>query len=64
MKCPYQILVTHKPEHTVGYVIYPAEDITQFGECLNKECPFYYETEYKPARKVTPHCKRAESEEQ
>ena len=62
MKCPYQTRVIHKPEYTEGYVRNFAEDITEFCECLGVECPFYHTTEYKPARKITEHCRRAESE--
>lgn len=63
MKCPYQTRVIHKPEYTEGYVKNFAEDITEFGDCLRTECPFYYTTEYKPAQKITPHCRKTESEE-
>lgn len=63
MKCPYQTRVVHRPEHTEGYVRYCAEDITEFGDCVKTECPFYHTTEYKPARKITEHCRRAESED-
>lgn len=62
MKCPYQTKVIHKPEYTDGYVKHFAEDITKFCDCLKNECPFYYTTEYKPARKITEHCRKAESE--
>lgn len=62
MKCPYQTRVIHKPEYTEGYVKNFAEDITMFADCLKTECPFYHITEYKPARKITEHCRRAESE--
>lgn len=63
MKCPYQTRVIHKPEYTEGYVKNFAEDITEFGDCLRTECPFYYTTEYKPARQITQHCRKAESED-
>lgn len=62
MKCPYQLKVIHKPEDTEGYIKNFAEDITEFGECIKSECPFYYTTEYSPARKITEHCRRAERE--
>lgn len=62
MKCPYQTKVIHKPTYTDGYAIHYAEDITEFCECVKSECPFYYTIEYKPARKVTGHCRKAESE--
>ena len=62
MKCPYQIKVIHKTEYTEGYVKHFDEDITEFCECVKRECPFYYTTEYKPARKITEHCRKAESE--
>lgn len=70
MKCPYQKKVIHRPEvllhnpealEEIITTIY-AEDITVFCECLKSECPFYYTTEYKPARKIKEHCRRAESE--
>ncbi len=63
MKCPYQTRVIHKPEYTEGYVKNFAEDITEFGDCLKNECPFYHTTEYKPANKITEHCRKAESED-
>lgn len=56
MKCPYQLKIIHKQEHTKSYYIEPAEDITQFGECLKGECPFYY------MENTTEHCSKAESE--
>lgn len=59
MKCPYQTKVIHKIEYTEGYV---NEDITEFCECIKSECPFYYTSEYKPARQITEHCRRAERE--
>ena len=63
MKCPYQTRVIHKPEYISGYVRNFAEDITEFGDCVKTECPFYYTTEYASARKITEHCRKAESEE-
>jgi len=63
MKCPYQTRVIHKPEYTEGYVKNFAEDITEFGDCLETECPFYYAIEYKTARQIIEHCRKAESEE-
>lgn len=63
MKCPYQTRVIHKPEYTEGYVRNFAEDITEFTDCVETECPFYYTTEYKPARKITEHCRKVESED-
>ena len=62
MKCPYQTKVIHKPEDTDGYIKNFAEDITEFCECMRLECPFYYTTEYKPARLVAEHCRRVENE--
>lgn len=62
MKCPYQTRVIHKPEYTEGYVRNFAEDITEFGDCFETECPFYYTTEY-AKNKITEHCRKAESEE-
>lgn len=63
MKCPYQTRVIHKPEYTEGYVRNFAEDITEFSDCVKNECPFYSIKEYSPARRITEHCLRAESEE-
>lgn len=57
MKCPYQIIVTHIPERTSGYVKHFAEDRTEFGECINSRCPFYYTFANKE------HCRRTESED-
>lgn len=62
MKCPYQTRVIHKPEYTEGYVKNFAEDITEFCECVKSKCPFYYTAVYMPARQITEHCRRAESE--
>lgn len=65
MKCPYQTKVIHKPEFInieSGKKDF-AEDITEFGNCVKTECPFYYTTEYKPARQITEHCRKAESED-
>lgn len=62
MKCPYQTRVIHKPEYTEGYVKNFAEDITMFADCVKTECPFYYTTEYKPARHVKEHCRKTERE--
>ena len=59
MKCPYQTKIIHKPEYTDGYIKHFAEDITEFCDCVQDECPFYYETwEHKPMK----HCKKVESE--
>lgn len=64
MKCPYQTKVIHQSEYTDGnYVIHHAQDITEFSDCIKSQCPFYYTTEYKPIRKITEHCRRAESED-
>ena len=52
MKCPYQTIITHKPER-FGY---DAQDITTFGECCETECPFYY-----LSGKIES-CRKAESE--
>lgn len=57
MKCPYQLKVIHKPEYTEGCVKNFAEDITEFGECVKRECPFYY-TSW--AHKKVEHCRKAE----
>lgn len=55
MKCPYQTRVIHKPERKEGYVRYFAEDITEFCECVENECPFYY-------KHTTGHCRKVENE--
>jgi len=60
MRCPYQTKVIHK--YTGAYVKNLAEDITEFCECIKSECPFYYTTEYKPARIITEYCRKAEKE--
>ena len=54
-KCPYQTKVIHKPESTLTH----AEDITEFCECIESECPFYYTIW---AHKDIPQCRRVESE--
>jgi len=59
MKCPYQTRVIHKPEYTEGYVKNFAKDITEFGDCVKTECPFYYTTW---AHDVIEHCRKAEKE--
>lgn len=61
MKCPYQTIITHKPERTMGYGVEFAKDITEFGECVKRECPFYYTKEYNE-RNTTEHCHKAERE--
>lgn len=53
MKCPYQTKVIHIP---VDYTSY-AEDRTEFGECVKRECPFY------AIRNGRERCRRAESED-
>lgn len=60
MRCPYQTIITHKPEYTCGYGKHFAEDIMEFNECLKSECPFYYTTG--GGLKIVEHCRRAESE--
>lgn len=60
MKCPYQTKVIHVPEYTEGYVTHYAKTITEFGECVKSECPFYYTN--KTVGQVE-HCRRAESED-
>lgn len=42
MRCPYQLRVIHQPGYDKGYERQFAEDITEFGECIKNECPFYY----------------------
>ena len=41
MKCPYQTIVIHEPQHTGMYATQYAKDITKFAECIKDECPFY-----------------------
>ena len=62
MKCPYQTRVIHKPEYISGDSIYRAEDMTEFGDCIKTECPFYYTIEHSVSRTTTEHCARAERE--
>jgi hypothetical protein len=57
MRCPYQTRMTHKLKGARGYGVEFVEDITEFGECVKSECPFYYMKGY-----ITEHCRRAESE--
>ena len=59
MKCPYRTKIIHKPEYTDGYIKHFAEDITEFCDCVQDECPFYYETW---AHNPMKHCKKVESE--
>lgn len=61
MKCPYQTEVIHKPEYTANYITYYAKDITQFGDCVKEECPFYhYRINSDASRRE--YCFKAESE--
>lgn len=65
MKCPYQKKVTYRPPHIDNdgfFMLEYAEDITEFGECLRSECPFYQRIEYKQAKRIIETCRRAESE--
>lgn len=64
MKCPYQTKTIHIPEtkNITGITEQYAQDITSFCDCLKNECPFYYTTEYKPARIIKEHCKRGNKE--
>lgn len=41
MRCPYRTKVVHQPQKTKGYTTIFAEDITEFAECHEKECPYY-----------------------
>lgn len=61
MRCPYQTIVIHKPEYTEGYVKHFAKDITEFGDCVQAECPFYF---YYTTRenKTIEHCRKADTE--
>ena len=61
MKCPYQTREIHKPEYINDQERHYKEDITEFGDCVKTECPFYYtiEIEYKVFKE---HCGRAERE--
>jgi hypothetical protein len=64
MKCPYQTIMTHKLKGARGYGVEFVEDITEFGECLKSECPFYYTKTAKRYNEtyITEHCHKAESE--
>lgn len=44
MRCPYQTRVIHETERTELYTTHFAEDRTEFGKCLENECPFYHLT--------------------
>lgn len=62
MKCPYQTRVIHKPEYTENYKKHYAMDITEFGDCIEEECPYYrYRINFDASR--SERCLRAESEE-
>ena len=61
MKCPYQTRVIHKPEDIEGYVKHFAMDVTEFGNCLKEECPFYH-YRINPDASRTEYCYKAESE--
>lgn len=52
MRCPYQTKTVHKTEDDEHY----ASDLILFGQCLEKQCPFYYQTD------LSEHCRRAENE--
>lgn len=52
MKCPYQTITIQHPE-SFGH---DAKEVKTFGDCLGKECPFYYTVN------SIPHCRKAESE--
>ena len=61
MKCPYQTEVIHKPEYTENYIMQYATDVTQFGDCVGEECPYYrYKINFYASR--TERCLKAESE--
>ena len=61
MKCPFQMMVIHKPEYTQNYVRHYAMDINQFGDCVKEECPYYrYRINSDASR--TEYCLKAESE--
>ncbi len=52
MKCPYQTITINQPE-SFGI---DAREVKTFGNCVEKECPFYYTIN------SIEHCRRAESE--
>lgn len=56
MKCPYQTKIVHIPEDTEGYIKRYEEYVTEFCNCIQSECPFYYIIHYKS------RCRRAERE--
>ncbi len=41
MKCPFRKKIIHKPEIRNGYYpIYP-QDVTEYMDCYENDCPFY-----------------------
>lgn len=60
MKCPYQTITIHKPEYVSEDGKHFAEDAVVFGDCIKKDCPYYY---MKWANGPEEHCHRAESED-
>ena len=41
MKCPYRKSIIHAPKRTEGYYEKFPKDIEEFGDCYEKDCPFY-----------------------
>ena len=41
MKCPFRKIVIHKPEVHDGYYKRYAQDIEEYPDCYEDECPFY-----------------------
>lgn len=52
MKCPYRKNIVHQPDRNEHYIRYFAQDIEEFGNCYENECPFY----------VDKRCYKAEME--
>lgn len=62
MICPYLKKIIHVPALVTSNkleVSRYAEDVPQFRECVQQECPFYYTM---GTVEVDEHCRRAESE--
>ena len=62
MLCPFQTRVIHRPEYTDNYVTRCAEDITKFGECSKKACPYYHSIKDIFTNQIVETCRKVESE--
>ena len=41
MKCPFRKTIIHAPERKQNYAHFFANDIEEFGDCYEEECPYY-----------------------